>query len=93
MSVQAGMAAGATIAVALRFYTRLIVTHNVGYDDWYMLGALVGFLSWISSFLFMYLPLVQVLLILRVTLDILMGSQWSRVGFSSLRNGQTYRHD
>jgi len=41
MSVQAGMATGSTIAVALRFYTRFIVLRNVGYDDWLMLGALV----------------------------------------------------
>lgn len=45
MSVQAGMATGSTITVALRFYTRFVVTHNVGYDDWCMLAALVGFSS------------------------------------------------
>jgi hypothetical protein len=41
MSVQAGMASGATIAVALRFYTRFIVLRSVGHDDWLMLAALV----------------------------------------------------
>lgn len=41
MSVQAGMAAGSTVAVALRFYTRIIITRNVRWDDWLMLIALV----------------------------------------------------
>lgn len=35
------MAGGATIAVILRFYTRLRITRNVGLDDWLMLVALV----------------------------------------------------
>lgn len=38
------MASGATVAVALRFYTRILVSNNPGVDDWLMLGALVSIL-------------------------------------------------
>lgn len=41
MSVQAGMASGSTVAVALRFYSRIFITRNVRWDDWFMLLALV----------------------------------------------------
>ena len=42
MSVQAGMASGATVAVALRFYTRIRITRSVRWDDWFMLLAVVS---------------------------------------------------
>ena len=30
-----------TVAVSLRFYVRCVVLRNLGYDDWFLAGALV----------------------------------------------------
>lgn len=31
----------ATVAVGLRFYVRWVIIRNLGYDDWFLAGALV----------------------------------------------------
>lgn len=95
MSVQAGMAGGATIAVILRFYTRLRITRNVGLDDWLMLVALVRTRGHYSLKRSHFLPIVHSCTALTTCgsqSDLLMGSQWPRTSICTLRNGKTYRH-